>query len=216
MNLSYSPARTVALMDSQPLSLSGLSTLIQTIDPTCDIQIKESSLGKIAEAMMYQSVDILVTDLQSAEEDLQQGLDILLRLGSHYPDLNVVVYTFCHDCNALWKLLNQQNFSVIARGESMEDTEGFFKKAFAHKRVLSPVICSDLSRINQKNETVLSRLTPSETDVLKHLFNGMDLQQVASMKQLSIKTISAHKCNAMRKLGVQTDSELFVLLNNTF
>jgi len=53
-------------------------------------------------------------------------------------------------------------------------------------------------------------------DVLKHLFHGMDLQQIAQMKQLSIKTISAHKCNAMRKLDIRTDSELFLQLSSVF
>lgn len=216
MNLSYPPSRTIALMDSHPLTLSGLSALIKSVDATCDIRITEPSLGKISEALMYQSVDVLVTDLQSTEENPHEGLDILLRLGAQFPDLNVVVYTFCHDSNALRQLLNQQNFSVIARGESMSDTEDFFKKAFVQKRILSPKICSNLARINQNNESVTSRLTRSEIDVLKHLFNGMDLQQIAGMKQLSIKTISAHKCNAMRKLGVLSDSELFVLLKNIF
>ncbi|OVU34707.1 hypothetical protein BME18_16295 [Klebsiella michiganensis] len=104
----------------------------------------------------------------------------------------------------------------MVRTLALTDTEDFFKRAFVQKRILSPKICSNLARINHNHESVTSRLTRSEIDVLKHLFNGMDLQQIAGMKQLSIKTISAHKCNAMRKLGVQSDSELFVLLKNTF
>lgn len=85
MNLSSPSSRTIALMDSHPLTLSGLSTLIKSVDATCDIRITESSLGKISEALMYQSVDILVTDLQSAEENPHEGLDILLRLGAQFP-----------------------------------------------------------------------------------------------------------------------------------
>jgi len=216
MDLISPPSQAVALMDSHPLVLCGLSTLVQSIAPTCDIQIKETSLGKISEALMYQSVDILITDLQTADETLQEGLDILLQLSSQYPDLNIIVYTFCHDSKELLKLLNQHNISVIARGELMADTEVYFKKAFAQKRVFTPKICHVLAHINDKDDKVTSRLTRSEIEVLKHLLNGMDLQQIAKMKQLSIKTISAHKCNAMRKLGVHTDSELFVLLNNTF
>jgi two-component system capsular synthesis response regulator RcsB len=82
--------------------------------------------------------------------------------------------------------------------------------------VLSPKICTALSHINDKNDRMISSLTRSEIDVLKHLLNGMDLQHIAKMKALSIKTVSAHKCNAMRKLGVETDAELFVLLNDIF
>lgn len=216
MNLISLWPQTAALMDSHPLALFGLSTLIQSIAPTCNILIKETSLSKISEALMYQSVDILITDLQSVEESLQEGVDTLLHMGSQFPNLNMVVYTFCHDSKELWKLFNQQNISLIARGESMVDTENYFKKAFAQRRVLSPKIYTALSHINDKNDRMISSLTRSEMDVLKHLLNGMDLQHIAKMKTLSIKTVSAHKCNAMRKLGVETDAELFVLLNDVF
>jgi two-component system capsular synthesis response regulator RcsB len=123
MNLTSPWPQTAALMDSHPLALFGLSTLIHSIAPTCNILITESSLDKISEAMMYQSVDILITDMQSVEESLQQGVETLLQLGSQYPNMNMVVYTFCHDSQELWKLFNQQNISLIARGESMADTE---------------------------------------------------------------------------------------------
>lgn len=206
----------VALMDSHPLTLFGLSSLIKSIDGTCDIRVKESCLGKISEALMYQSVDILVTELQSEQESLQEGIDILLQLSAQFPDLSMVVYTLCHDGNMLRRLLNQSNISVIARGEPLVDTEDYFKQAFARKRVLSAKICCDLARLNDQKHQVTSCLTPSEIDVLRHLFNGMDLRQIAQLKQLSIKTISAHKCNAMRKLEVKTDPELFLLLKCPF
>lgn len=165
---------------------------------------------------MYQPVDILVTDLQSAEENLQQGLDILLGLSSLYASLEVVVYTFCADQKSLWTLFNHHHISIIARGESLADTTGYFQAAFTQKRVLSPKIYNLLRLNNENNDTPLARLTRSEIEVLKHLFNGLDLQNIADIKQLSIKTISTHKRNAMQKLNVSTDAELFLLLNNYF
>lgn len=216
MTVSHPSIRTIALMDSHPLTLSGLSTFIKSVDPTCDIRIKEANLGKIAEALMYQSVDILITDLQSAVETPLEGITLLLRLVAQCPDLHVVVYTFGYDHPALWKLLNDQKFSVIARGESMSETEALFKKVLIRQRVLSPKVCSALANMNKKKETAILSLTRSEIDVLRHLYNGRDMQQLAIMKHKSIKTISAHKCNAMRKLGVKTDSELFTLLGEIF
>ena len=196
MHHTHTSTRAVALMDSQPLTLSGLSSLIKSIDSGCDIRVKETCLEKISEALMYQSVDIL------------------LNLSEQFPRLNMVVYTLCHNGNELRKLVNQRNISLIARGESLSDTEDYFRQAFARKRVLSPRICCDLVRLTEQNIQVSARITRSETEVLRHLYNGMDLREIAQAKQLSIKTISAHKCNAMRKLGVKTDSELFLMLKN--
>lgn len=216
MNNTLPSPRTVALMDSHPLTLFGLSTLIRSIDTTYEIRIQELSLSKVMDAMMYQAVDVLITDLLSAEENLQEGTDTLLRINARFPNTNIIVYTSCHDSSELRNLLNHYNISIIARAESLSDTQVFFEQAFEKKRVLSPKICSDLARMREGHTKGTSRLTRSEIEVLKHLFNGMDLQQIARMKQLSIKTISAHKCNAMRKLDVRTDSELFLQFNNYF
>lgn len=216
MNQTDLPTFNVALMDSHPLTLYGLSTLIKSIDQMCNISIQELSLNRMLDALMYQDVDILITDLLSTAENLQEGINTLLIINSRFPNMNIVVYTSCHDSHELRNLLNHYNISIIARAESLVNTKDFLKQAFENKRVLSPKICSDLARINESDTKGTSILTRSEMDVLKNLFNGMDLQQIAQMKKLSIKTISAHKCNAMRKLGVRTDSELFLQFNYAF
>ncbi|SFN24385.1 two-component system, NarL family, captular synthesis response regulator RcsB [Izhakiella capsodis] len=216
MNQTCTSSHTVALMDSHPLTLFGLSTLIKSVDKNCEISLRELSLVKMFDALMYLSVDILVTDLQSADETFQEGIDCLLRINARFPAMNIVVYTSCHDSNILRRLLDHYNISVIARGESLADTQKFFKQAFEQQRVLSPKICSDLARINESYQFSPARLTRSELDVLRYMYNGKDLQNIARIKQLSIKTISAHKCNAMRKLDISSDSELFLQLNHIF
>ncbi|CAI1616822.1 helix-turn-helix transcriptional regulator [Serratia fonticola] len=57
-------------------------------------------------------------------------------------------------------------------------------------------------------------LTLREKQVLSTIQHGMCLSQVARFLSLSPKTISAHKRNAMGKLGLQRNSELFYWLRN--
>ncbi|MOA38536.1 putative transcription factor YjjQ [compost metagenome] len=52
-------------------------------------------------------------------------------------------------------------------------------------------------------------LTQAEHKVLEYLQQGMSVSDVADLLHRSVKTISAHKCNSMRKLGVRNDAELF-------
>ncbi|MCS3421571.1 MULTISPECIES: response regulator transcription factor [Rahnella] len=206
--------RTIALMDSHPLTLSGLSYLVNSIDETCDIRMEETSLGRIAEGLMYQSVDILITDLHGYQESIQEGQEILQRLSLQFPQLIIVVYTLCHDADKLKRLLKFSNISLIARGESPVITDDLFRHALAKKKVLSPLICCTLAEQDAASQRTGFRLTQSENEIIKYLLNGMSLSQIAEMKNLSIKTVSAHKCNVMRKLHITTDAELFLLLKN--
>ncbi len=52
-------------------------------------------------------------------------------------------------------------------------------------------------------------LSLKEIEVVRLLANGMSVTQVASYLHRSVKTISTQKTNAMQKLGLKNDSELF-------
>ncbi|WP_415837922.1 helix-turn-helix domain-containing protein, partial [Serratia silvae] len=104
--------------------------------------------------------------------------------------------------------------SVVSRGDELPLVGEFFSRVFNGERVLSPLIGSYLARSDPDDVSSLHHLTRCENDVLTSLFNGMSLREIAELQHRSIKTISAHKCNAMRKLQVKNDSELFSLRKN--
>ncbi|ELY6384534.1 bgl operon transcriptional regulator BglJ, partial [Cronobacter sakazakii] len=51
-------------------------------------------------------------------------------------------------------------------------------------------------------------LSPTERIILRYLTDGYSVSQIASRLERNIKTIRAHKFNAMLKLGVHTDAGL--------
>ena len=57
----------------------------------------------------------------------------------------------------------------------------------------------------------LSSLTSTEIKILDYLTKGWNVTLIAHTLARSVKTISAHKCNLMRKLGVQSEVALFAL-----
>lgn len=77
----------IALMDSSPLALVGLSYFLDSLGIAKEVILQESSLKKVTEAFMYQSVDVLITDLYSQNESFTEGRDIILNLCSQHPNL---------------------------------------------------------------------------------------------------------------------------------
>ena len=49
-------------------------------------------------------------------------------------------------------------------------------------------------------ERMLAQLSPREMEVLKLLARGLSNKEIAARLALSVKTVEAHKANAMRKL----------------
>jgi len=57
----------------------------------------------------------------------------------------------------------------------------------------------------------LSQLSPKEHEVIRCFIEGMTVSDIAQKFHRSIKTISAQKQSAMRKLGIKTDHELLLI-----
>lgn len=57
-------------------------------------------------------------------------------------------------------------------------------------------------------KTMPRLLSPTERTILRYLTDGYSVSQIASHLERNIKTIRAHKFNAMLKLGVHTDAGL--------
>lgn len=205
---------SVALMDRSPLTLTGLSCFISTLDLPNEILVQENQMAAISEKLLYQPVDLLVTELNGLNETSSQGREILLSLCAQFPTLRVIVYTRSQKGEDLRSLLNVPNISVVSRGDDLSLVGEFFSRVFNGERVLSPLIGSYLANSDAEDIFSQHNLTRCENDVLTFLFNGMSLREIAEHQRRSIKTISAHKCNAMRKLQVKNDSELFSLRKN--
>jgi two-component system capsular synthesis response regulator RcsB len=59
-----------------------------------------------------------------------------------------------------------------------------------------------------------NRLSNSERDVMLALAKGENMQALAINSQRSYKTVSTHKYNAFRKLGLRSKAEIGVFLNH--
>lgn len=205
---------TIALMNSFPLLLEGLADFIKENHADVDIISHDTSMLQVCERLQYQRADMLITDLCGQNETAFIGCGRLLELCSTMPWLRVLVYTHCKESDVLSKLAARKNVSIIESGDSIKQITHCFKMFFSGEQIFSPLIDKLLARRPECDFGRLNKLTRCENDVLLYLFNGLSLGQIAERKNLSVKTISAHKCNAMRKLHLANDSELFSLRNS--
>jgi DNA-binding CsgD family transcriptional regulator len=59
-------------------------------------------------------------------------------------------------------------------------------------------------------------LTPRESEVLRCFLDGMTILQISAKLKRSRKTVSGHKQSGMKKLGIQSDLELFKYREDLF
>ena len=211
MSAAGSVNKKVALMARSPLTLYGLTHFYREINKTADIRLQSSTLHEVFPKLKLQPVDVLITDIRGIDETVTQGIRIIKTLCQHFPTLSIIIYSRQHPREVLQMLREHPRMSFITRDEPLPQAAELFRRALAGGRVYSPQIAELLAKTNWKDPVRLDALTQRENDVLMCLFNGLTISQIARLRVRSIKTVSTHKCNAMRKLGVENDSGLFLL-----
>jgi two-component system capsular synthesis response regulator RcsB len=204
----------IALMNGFPILLDGLADFIKENHENVEIISQDISMFQASERLQYQQADVLIADLYGQNETISIGCSRLLDLCSIQPRLRVLIYTHCKESDVLSKLAARSSISLIERSGSISKVGGYLTRFLSGEQVISPSINNLLVRRPDCDFGKLRKLTRSENDVLLSLLNGLSLGQIAECKNLSVKTISAHKCNAMRKLHLANDSELFSLRNS--
>ena len=67
---------------------------------------------------------------------------------------------------------------------------------------------NDVKEFSEKAQTLLSKLTPRESQVLERIIAGRLNKQIADDLKISIKTVEAHRANIMTKVEARTVADL--------
>lgn len=99
-----------------------------------------------------------------------------------------------------------QNFSILLKESPMYEIRTALKTAAGGERF----ICQRMAELllmpdDSKQEKI--KLTPTETEILKDIANGMTTKEIAEKRISSFHTINTHRKNIFRKLGVNNVHE---------
>lgn len=202
----------LAIVARSPLIRLGIVQFIQDLQLGYRCDLIASSLSSLYEKTGKASIKMLVVELSGSPDEMAQMTRHLQLLAEQLPRLKIVLYSACRDMALLAPLHSLKPFSLLAQLETPEQIRRDMVVALAGGKVSSPSIRQYFDRMNTQERSGTKVLTHTERKVVSHLIAGLSMGDIAELYHRSIKTISAHKCNSMRKLGVSNDAELFQVL----
>jgi two-component system capsular synthesis response regulator RcsB len=199
----------LAIVARSPLIRLGIVQFIQDLELGYRCDLIASSLLSLYEKADKATIKMLMTELSGTPEEMAKMIRHLQILAKQWPRLKIVVYSACRDLAILAPLQSHKQFSLVAQQDTPAQIRQDMVVALAGGRVCSPSIRHYFERTNLQEQSGAKVLTNTERKVMSHLFAGLSMADIAILYHRSIKTISAHKCNSMRKLGVDNDADLF-------
>lgn len=198
----------IVLADDHPIVLFGVKAVLANtlgMDPVGEA----SSTDDLFALLQRQSCDVLITDYSMPGGARADGLEMIERIHDEFPRTKIVVLTRISSVAMVAPILNAGASAVIEKGAAMKEL-----LAAVHAVMLGRLYLSERLRkgARQPDSTVIlsssDRLSPKEIEVIRLFASGYSNNEIAHLLQVSPKTSSRQKRDAMRKLAARTDAEL--------
>lgn len=204
-----SPEIDIVIADDHPVVLAGVEKTVGDC-VGCRVVAVAQSVGGMFDALRKIHCDIVISDFSFCGDPEPDGLMMLEKLSQAHPDVRIIVLSQHDD------LIRVKRIMTIASG-FVSKTTGIACLPVAIGEVLNGIKFVDprTSKLllghmfeRQRDGFGDEPLTMREMEVMRLYSRGMTVTEIANYTRRSLKTISAQKQSAMKKLGARSDVEL--------
>jgi DNA-binding NarL/FixJ family response regulator len=155
--------------------------------------------------------DLVLMDLYMPGGADGSGIDAVRQFRRRYPDVALVVLTMETEATALQSVIALGVHALISKRDRIDLIHVAIITALAGECYLGPAVRAVIADATamQRLDFVRSVLSRRELEVFTQYASGFGVTEIAGRLGRSVKTISAQKCTAMRKLSLHSDAELF-------
>jgi DNA-binding NarL/FixJ family response regulator len=193
----------VLLADDHVTVRHGLRLLIDE-QPDMSV-VAETSDGRTALTRAQQVLpDIIVMDISMPGTNGLVGTRLLRKT---LPAVRIITLTRHSDDAYLQELLRAGVAGYVLKQSAPNELLQAIRAVAAGGQYLDSALTSRvtagyLGREGRKSAGPVTPLTERETEVLRLIASGYSNKEIAGQLDVSVKTVEAHKANAMRKLGL--------------
>ena len=201
----------IMLVDDHPIVLQGLSAIINY---QADMKVV-SEAGSVEEAMAKLAegspLDMLIVDLSL--NGVEDGLDLIGKVHTQYPDLNMIVFSTHSDAPHVEKALRAGARGYVTKNDGPDILMKGIREILAGRLFVSDLmrdylLQQYLSDGSENRQAIKQKLTPREREVFKLLGTGLSTREISEKMGLSDKTIETYREHIKAKLRLRNASEL--------
>lgn len=202
----------MAIADDHPLVLSALKNELSQL-PEFRIVLVAQTGDDLLDALERTPCEVVITDFAMPTDAKEEadGFALIKRIRTDHPLTKLIVYTAMNNGAVVRRLYRMGVFSVISKKEQAEELINACMATQTSKQVYFPVSLRGELEVSWAQGDAFAHnkeLTISELEVVRLFVGGSSLSDICERLSRTPSTVSTHKNNAMRKLGLATDAEL--------
>lgn len=205
----------IILADDHPVVRIGARALIEH-SGVGEVVAEANGTDELLQALEAHPCDVLVTDFAMPGGQQADGFAMLGLIRRRYPDLPILMLSMANNLGILRMVAQLGVLGLIDKASSLDELPMALQTVHRGSPYVSQGLKERIAKL--ESEAVLGESakqpSPREREVLRLLASGLSVTQIAAQLHRSVTTISRQKGDAMRKLGIGNDAELFEYLRN--
>jgi DNA-binding NarL/FixJ family response regulator len=156
--------------------------------------------------------DVVVLDISMPDLN---GIEAARKIRKSCPNTEILILSMHYTNQLIYEIIKIGVRGYVVKSDSERDLVSAMESLSQHKPFFTNCVTEVLlskfnsgSAITDTPESIGERLTPRESEVLKLLAEGKSSKRVAAQFGISVTTSETHRANIMRKLQIQTVSDL--------
>lgn len=205
---------TVVIADDMPIFVEGLRQVL-TASTDYLVKVIDTSRSGVQtlEVLANCRPELLVLDLNLPETD---GLDILPKLKSDFPNMKILVITAYDDPKLVKAAFKGGIDGYLLKSSDRAEFLKALSEVAAGETYLGKGVTpterkpSESSNAKDYGDRFAKKhaLTKREVEILKYISQALNNKDIGEQLYISDQTVSVHRKNIMRKLGVCTSASL--------
>lgn len=205
----------IVLADAQYLARAGFRHLFQDQEHFLIVD-EAATYAQLATVVENHKPDIVVFDYHDSE---QYDIQDICRIKEISPETRFLVVTADDNKGNIFKVLECGANSILTKNCSRDEIVNAVTATARHEKffcnkVLDIILEKHLGKEDKDQNCSPSSLTARELEVVTYIAQGVSTKEIADVLFLSTHTIYTHRKNIMKKLGINSVSELVLYAVN--
>ncbi len=197
----------VLIADDHSIVRAGLVRIVEESDEM-EVIAEASDGNEAIDQVRNKKPDVAVIDISMPGLD---GLEVLSYLKEFFPKLPVIILTMHEEEQYIIRAIEAGALGYITKKSAPEQLVEAIRYAYQGKRFLTDKAIETLAlHVHKKSDhqSPLDSLSMRELQVLRRLALGHTNQEIASLYNISIKTVDTYRLRLLKKLNLRNNSEL--------
>jgi DNA-binding NarL/FixJ family response regulator len=194
---------TILIADDHTILAEGLVSMLKD---QFDVVGTVADGNLLIEAAERLRPDVIIADINMPTTN---GLEALTRLKKRGVASKFIILTMQSEADIAARAMRAGASGFLLKYSAGDELVGAIQEVLHGRIYLSPAVTRDvIDTLNHPAGVPRIELTPRQIDVLRLIVEGRRMKEIASILDLSTRTVETHKYEMMRTLGVQSTAEL--------